>query len=640
MCGIAGFVNLDPSRRADAGLLRSMTDAIRHRGPDDEGFLVEGAAAIGIRRLSIIDLTTGRQPIANEDGTVSVVFNGELYNYLELKQELIAKGHTFRTRSDTEVLVHLYEQEGDAFLSRLNAMAALALWDSRRRRLLIARDRLGKKPLHYAITRDALVFGSELKALLRHPAVTADLDVASVARYLVHEYVPCPRTIYAGIRKLRPGHYGVLENGHFAERQYWDVPAPSADSGRAPSRQAVEEEIRETLYDSVRRRLMSDVPLGVFLSGGLDSTSIVACMARAAPGQVRTFSVAFREKSFDESSHFRAVARHFGTQHVDRTLTAGDLLDILPGLAKVIDEPLGDASILPTYLLSRFTREHVTVALGGEGGDELLAGYPTYQAHRLATAYERLPGPLRSGLIEPIVRRLPVSTSNISFDFKARRFVAGAGHPAEIRNQIWLGSFSGPETLAMLHPDLRRELRDVDLFDEERFHMRNAPAPDRLGRLLYVDLKMYLQDSILVKVDRASMACSLEVRAPLLDYRFVELISRLPTSWKLRGMTTKHVFKKAMAPWLPPGIAGRPKKGFGIPVAEWLRGPLHPMMAELLSEERLKRQGLLDPAAVASLVGDHLAGRRDNRKQIWTLLMLQLWEQSWRRAGPRETIAA
>ncbi|PYQ14099.1 MAG: asparagine synthase (glutamine-hydrolyzing), partial [Acidobacteria bacterium] len=376
MCGITGFISVDPSRPADPGILRSMTDAIAHRGPDDAGFHVEGGVALGMRRLSIIDLETGQQPISNEDGSIWVVFNGEVYNYLELREGLISRGHRFKTRSDTEVLVHLYEESGDEFVTAINAMAALALWDGRRRRLVLARDRLGKKPLHYALTPEAFVFGSEIKALLCHPAVRAEVDHGSVARYLVHEHVPCPRTIYRGILKLRPGHLGIFEGGRFTERPYWDVPAPRLAEGRtaaAPPLTQVEEDIRQTLLDAVKCRLMSDVPLGVFLSGGIDSTSIVACMSRVAPGSVRSFSVAFGEPSFDESVHFRKVARYFNTQHEERLLTPAALLDVLPALASTIDEPLGDASILPTYLLSQFTRERVKVALGGDGGDELLA---------------------------------------------------------------------------------------------------------------------------------------------------------------------------------------------------------------------------------------------------------------------------
>ena len=643
MCGIAGYINIDPSRPAETGILRSMTDAIAHRGPDDEGLFVQGGVALGMRRLAIIDLETGQQPISNEDGTIWIVFNGEVYNYPGLTEDLIGRGHRFKTRSDTEVLVHLYEERGDDFVTAINAMAALALWDSRRQRLVLARDRLGKKPLHYALTPEAFVFGSEIKALLRHPAVRGEIDHGSLARYLVHEYVPCPRTIYQGILKLRPGHLGVLEGGRFTERRYWDLPGQRWPEGRteaAPPAAEVEDEIRQTLLDAVRCRLISDVPLGVFLSGGIDSTSIVACMSRAAPGSVRSLSVSFKEPSFDESVHFRKVARYFATQHEERILTPTALLDVLPSLASTLDEPLGDASILPTYLLSRFARESVKVALGGEGGDELLAGYPTYQAHRLARVYEGFPAAVRRTVIEPLVRRLPVSRSNISFDFKARKFVSGAGHPPEIRNQIWLGSFSGPEALSILSRELREPLATTDLFDEARRHMDCAPASDVLGKLLYVDLKMYLQDGILVKVDRASMACSLEVRAPMLDYRFVELIARLPTSWKLRGMTTKHVFKRAMKPWLPPGIVGRPKKGFGIPVAEWLRGPLRDMMLDLLSPARLKQQGLLEPAVVTGLIQDHIEGRRDNRKPIWTLLMMQLWLESWGRMRSREAVTA
>ena len=421
MCGIAGYINFDPSRPADPVVLRSMTDAIVHRGPDDEGFHVQGRVALGMRRLAIIDLETGQQPISNEDGTIWVVFNGEVYNYLDLRDDLLSRGHRFKSRSDTEVLVHLYEERGDDFATAINGMAALALWDSRRQRLVLARDRLGKKPLHYALTPEAFVFGSEIKALLSHPAVRAEIDHGSVARYLVHEYVPCPRTIYHGILKLRPGHLGIFEGDRFTECPYWDVPAPSKPEQRTepePPAAQVEEEIRQTLLDAVRCRLMSDVPLGVFLSGGIDSTSIVACMSRAAPGSVRSFSVAFKERSFDESVHFRKVARYFNTQHEERVLTPAALLDVLPALAATIDEPLGDASILPSYLLSQFTREKVKVALGGDGGDELLAGYPTYQAHRLARVYERLPAAVRAGVIEPLVRRLPVSRANISFDLR------------------------------------------------------------------------------------------------------------------------------------------------------------------------------------------------------------------------------
>ncbi|MFQ5702176.1 MAG: asparagine synthase (glutamine-hydrolyzing) [Acidobacteriota bacterium] len=627
MCGIAGFVNVDPAKPADRAVVRSMAEAIAHRGPDEGGLHVDGPVGLGVRRLSIIDLETGHQPITNEDRSVWVVFNGEVYNYVELRDEMTARGHRFTTRSDTEVLVHLYEEMGDAFLTRLNAMAAIALWDARRRRLILARDRLGKKPLHFAMTSEALVFASEIKALLRHPSVSRAVDPVSVASYLVHEYVPCPRTIYGTVSKLRPGHFAVFENGRFKQQAYWDLPVP--DEVVRDRREVLEERIRETLHESVSCRLMSDVPLGVFLSGGIDSSSIVACMARAKPGSVRTFSVGFAEATFDESRYFRDVARRFRTQHREMMLTPEALLEILPRLAADLDEPLGDASILPTFLLSRFTREHVTVALGGEGGDELLAGYPTYQAHRLAGVYEKIPRLIRAGLIEPVVRRLPVSRANISFDYKAKRFIAGAGRQPFIRNQVWLGSFSDDQAVALVSEDLRDHLRGIDLYETERSHLARAPSRDMLGKLLYLDLKMYLQDGILVKVDRASMACSLEVRAPLLDYRFVELIGRLPTSWKLRGMTTKFIFKEAMRPWLPRSVLHRRKKGFGIPVADWLRGPLKELMLDLLAPERLRREGILDPEAVRPLIEDHLAGRSDNRKQLWTLLMLQLWQENW-----------
>lgn len=629
MCGITGFVNADLARPADGAVVRRMCDVIRHRGPDDEGYLVEGPVALGMRRLSIIDLAGGKQPISNEDGSVTVVFNGEIYNYRELRAELTAKGHRFTTQSDTEVLAHLYEEEGEGLLKRLNAMVGMALWDAKRRRLLLARDRMGKKPLHWTLTHEGLVFGSELKALLQHPSVVPEIDPLSVAKYLIHEYVPAPRTIYRGIHKLLPGHFLIYERGDVHTAPYWDIPVPDPTLPAPAGPERLAEHLRELIDDAVRCRLISDVPLGVFLSGGIDSSTVVAAMTRAKAREVKTFSVAFRDPTFDESRFFRSIANAFGATHTEQVLEPEKMMELIPHVAGFLDEPMADASILPTYLLSRFTREHVAVALGGDGGDELFAGYPTYQASRLADWYGKLPGPLRRWIVEPMIRRMRVSTDNISLDFKLKKFIAGLGASPEVRNVLWLGSFDVAGARSMLAPQIWEHVREDELFSEIETYATQAARTDPLSRLLYIDQKMYLQDDILVKVDRASMACSLEVRAPLLDVRLVEWICRLPSSLKLNGMTTKFLLKKAVAPWLPSDVVHRPKKGFGVPLAKWIRGPLTKFTRELFDPKKLASEGLLNPTAVNGLLDRHLAGLQDNRKPLWTLMMLQLWHERW-----------
>ena len=578
-----------------------------------------------MRRLSIIDIEGGHQPIHNETSTVWVVQNGEIYNHLELRERLIAAGHSFYTRSDTEVLVHGYEEWGEEMVERLNGMFAFAVFDRRRGEILLARDRMGIKPLHYAIDGKRLVFASELKALLCDPALRKGIDPVSLDQYLAYEFVPSPRSIVNGICKLPPAHtlaWSLSEGGQRVRRYWAPELSPGDDQARRRSLDEECEELRSVLRESVRKELISDVPLGVFLSGGIDSSAVTAMMTQLG-GEVKSFSVGFAERSFDEAPYARQVAEHLGTEHHELTLEPGMLLGLIPKLPTLLDEPLGDASIIPTYLLSAFTRQHVKVALGGDGGDELFAGYPTMQAHRLAGYYRRAPRVLRKGLVEPVVRRLPVSRDNLSFDFRAKRFVSGAGYPTAERHQRWMGSFGAEERAAVLSPEVRNGLSsDVPVVD-------GAAAGDPLNQVLLLDMRMYLESDILVKLDRASMMASLEGRVPLLNNDFVEYATHLPLNLKLRGLRSKFLLKRALRGLLPDSILNRPKKGFGIPVADWFRGPLKEQMLSVLSPERLARKGLFDPAAVGRLIEDHLDGRRDNRKQLWTLFAFELWHDGY-----------
>ena len=623
MCGICGVAGGEPAAGLD--LVARMCDSMVHRGPDDAGIEQLDGVTLGMRRLSIIDLAGGHQPMHNEDSTVWVVENGEVYNHRELREQLIAAGHTFVTQSDTEVLVHGYEQWGEDVVDRLNGMFAFAVLDRRRSVLLLARDRVGIKPLHYAIDGERLVFASELKALLRDGALRKGVDPVALDEYLTYEFVPSPRSIIRGISKLRPGHTLTwsLDARTAVVRRYW-APKLNVDATNGERERDLDDEcaaLRAVLRESVRKELVSDVPLGVFLSGGIDSSAVAAMMTELG-GEVKSFSVGFAERSFDESAHAREVAAHLGTDHHELTLEPGMLLGLIPKLPSLLDEPLGDASIIPTYLLSEFTRRHVKVALGGDGGDELFAGYPTLQAHRLAGYYLRAPALLRRAIVEPLVQRLPVSRGNLSFDFRAKRFVSGAAHPVAERHRRWMGSFASEERTALLSREVRASLADANGGDE-------FGSYDPLNQVLMMDMRLYLENDILVKLDRASMMASLEGRVPLLNNDFVAYATSLPLHMKLRGMRSKFLLKRALRGVLPNRILNRPKKGFGIPVAAWFRGPLKEQMLSVLAPDRLSREGFFEPRVVRELIDDHLAGRRDNRKQLWTLFAFQLWHEGY-----------
>jgi asparagine synthase (glutamine-hydrolysing) len=627
MCGICGVAGGDPSEGRE--LVDRMCTAMFHRGPDEGGSEHLDGVTIGMRRLSIIDLSGGQQPMRNEDSSIWVVQNGEIYNHLELRKKLADAGHAFATQSDTEVLIHGYEEWGEEMVARLNGMFAFAVFDRRRGRLLLARDRMGIKPLHYAIDGRRLVFASELKAMLCDPGLRREIDPVALDEYLALEFVPSPRSIVRGISKLPPAHTleWSMDSGVHRLHRYWSPTLGENGNGaHGPSLDERCEELRAVLRESVRKELISDVPLGVFLSGGIDSSAVTAMMSQLG-GDVKSFSVGFAERSFDESQYARQVAAHLGTDHHELTLEPSMLLDLIPKLPTLLDEPLGDASIIPTYLLSAFTRQHVKVALGGDGGDELFAGYPTVQAHRLAGYYNRAPRLLREGIIEPVVRRLPVSRDNLSFDFRAKRFVSGAAHPLPERHRRWMGSFAEEERTALLSADVRDQVAagaHVRLGELDGAELREP-----LNQVLLMDMRLYLENDILVKLDRASMMASLEGRVPLLNNDFVEYATRLPLDVKLRGLRSKFLFKRALRGLLPDSILNRPKKGFGIPVANWFRGPLKEQMLSVLSAERIARKGLFDPASVATVVDDHLSGRRDNRKQLWTLFAFELWHDGY-----------
>ncbi|HZG34596.1 MAG TPA: asparagine synthase (glutamine-hydrolyzing) [Gaiellaceae bacterium] len=609
MCGICGLVD---RRGADPARLEAMSGTLVHRGPDSTGSHVDGRVGLAARRLAIIDLRTGDQPVANEDGTVVVVQNGEIYNYRELRAELERAGHRFRTRGDTEVLAHGYEQWGEHFPERLRGMFAVAVWDARRRRLLLARDRYGIKPLVYREQPGELLFASELRALPR-----GDVDLDALEAFLAFNSVPGPLTIFAGTRKLPPGHVLLWEGEGPGRLERYARPAPTtAANVRRESETELAAELRERLRDSVRAHLVADVPVGVLLSGGIDSSLLAALAAEATAEPVRTFSIGFEEGSFDERADARRVAERYGTVHRELVLRPDAAL-LLPALAEAFDEPFADSSALPTYLVAQLAAEDVKVALSGEGGDELFGGYYTYQADLLARRVGRL-----ALLARPLVERLPVSTARASFDYKAKRFVAAAHLPPLERHHGWKEIFS---------PDVRAELTGrrhawdpVDLL-RERF--AETAGAELLARLQDVDARTYLVDDLLVKTDRASMAHSLEARVPFLDPEVDALAGALPTRLKVRGRRKKVLLRSTAVPLLPPEVVHGRKRGFSIPAAAWLRGELEPFARETLSDATLRRQGYFRPEAVRRVLEEHVAGRADLSRQLWGLLAVTLWHE-------------
>lgn len=634
MCGIAGICQLDASPLTpEAGQwVKAMTDRMSHRGPDGEGQWSAGPVCLGHRRLSIIDLSGGGQPMHSADGQLTVTFNGEIYNYAELKKELAELGGRFQTNSDTEVILEGYRIWGPDCLARFDGMFAFALWDNECRRLFCARDRFGKKPFFYTVQQGRLYFSSELTGLeqLKHLSLT--IDPRAVMRYLAYEYVPTPQCMYAEVQSLPPAHLLLLENGDLRTSRYWDMPVPNENDQRDDATMC--EELQFLLSRAVRRRMVSDVPLGVFLSGGIDSSIVAGLMARQSPVPIKTFSIGFTEASYDESRYARIVAKAFGTDHHERVLSAEECADTLPGIISSMDVPMADASVAPTWLLSGVTREKVTVALGGDGADELWAGYEHYIGFKVAQWYNAAPTALRKGVIEPLARRLPSSAGYINPRLAVATFLRAAHAPAWQRVQTMLTAFTPDMQEAILADGFKSQapgfLAQEELFAPTRQqyeHWQPQNAAEPLARAFHVYVRQFMLDDILVKVDRCSMLHSLEVRAPFLDKDVAEFAARLPVSRKLHGFKRKWLLKKAFADLLPQEILHRNKRGFQIPVAQWLRGRMRPLMEDLLGEDALKAQGIFNPQAIRSLMDEHVSGKADLRKPLWTLLVFQLW---WR----------
>ncbi|MDP3804178.1 MAG: asparagine synthase (glutamine-hydrolyzing) [Candidatus Omnitrophota bacterium] len=627
MCGICGYIHLDKSKRASETILKNMMETLRMRGPDDEGIYLADNVALGHRRLSIIDLETGRQPIFNEDGSKAIVYNGEIYNFVELKEILLKKGHRFKTHSDTEVIIHAYEEYGEDCLKYFNGMFAFAIWDSKRELLFAARDRFGKKPFYYAIFDNQFIFGSELKSLLKHPSVRKEIDFDALSKYLAYEYVPSPYSIFRNIRKLEAGSKLTLERGTVKVEKYWDLEFKHAE--RFDPKLA-EARIIELLKESVRKRLISDVPLGVFLSGGIDSSCVVAMMSELMnPKDIKTFSIGFKEASFDESGDARRVAAYFKTDHHEEILTPDMMLDVFPEILDYLDEPFADSSIIPTYLVSRFTRRHVKVALGGDGGDELFLGYPSFLAHKINSYMNILPDPAKRLSLNMLAKLTSPSGDYMSMNFKMRRFLRGLDFPEDVRHQVWIGSFTSREQTGLFSPDMLSNYSASKVYEPTRKLFEKTGNIDPLDKAIYIYIKTYMTDDILAKVDRASMANSLEVRAPFLDTDFAEFALTIPSAFKLRNFNTKQILKDAFKNRLPPETIKKGKQGFAVPVAKWLKEDLKSLLLDAFDKKKIDREGIFDYAYIDNLVKDFQSGKRELRKEIWALFMFEMWYDKW-----------
>jgi asparagine synthase (glutamine-hydrolysing) len=628
MCGIAGIATWR-GEAPDQALITAMCDAMTHRGPDSAGYLVENGLALGMRRLAIIDLAGGHQPIFNEDRSVAVFFNGEIYNYLELRAELEAKGHRFETSSDTEVLVHLYEEEGDNFARRLNGMFAVALYDRRARRLVLARDQVGIKPLYFALDERGIIFGSEVKVVLASRRVQPTLDVDALGQFLAWEYVPGAATLMREIRRLEPATVLTvdLQTGKIARKTYWDALefSPSA-ADIARSEADWVSQIDETVRAAVRRQMIADVPLGAFLSGGVDSSLVVAHM-----GDALTYSIGFDDPSYNEVEWSKRVAKHLGVRHTVEVIRP-DVRGLFDHLMNFMDDPIGDFSIFPTYLVSKLAARDVKVVLSGDGGDELFGGYETYLAQQKARQWQRIPAFLRHGVFEPLAASIRPRAAKKGLVNKAKRFIEGASYDEALGHARWR-LFAGEAMQQSLLTPATRARRHEPLNAHILALAQKAAGRDAIDRGLYVDLGSYMVDNCLTKVDRMSMACSIEARVPLLDREVVELAYRLPSKHKLRGGQTKVALKAAAARHVPHECIYRSKQGFSIPIKNWLKGEFAPLLDHHLSPERVRSQGLFDPAVLTRLRSEHDSGSANHSHLLWALLVFDHWQEKWKVAA-------
>ncbi|HEY2673574.1 MAG TPA: asparagine synthase (glutamine-hydrolyzing) [Rugosimonospora sp.] len=627
MCGIAGTVG---TGSPDAALVRRMCEVIVHRGPDGDGLHIDDRAALGMRRLAIIDVAGGQQPVRNEDGTVVAVFNGEIYNFAELRAGLLRRGHRLRTDGDSECLVHLYEEHGEELVHQLRGMFAFAIWDGRRQRLLLARDRVGKKPLYWRPDGDGIAFASEAKSLLEDPRMHRRVDLVALHHYLTYQYVPPPWSIYQDVCKLPPGHLLTWQDGVTRTRPYWRLdctPRPVADEGEAAAR------LRALLLDAVRVRMVSERPLGGFLSGGVDSSAVVAAMAQQSATPVKTFSIGFDDERYDERAYARAVARRYGTDHHELVVNPS-ALDLLPELAWHFDEPFADPSAIPSYYVARLSRQQVTVVLTGDGGDECFGGYPRYALMR---ASRRVPTLHPRGLFDragaALTARAPAKTGLR----RLGRVVQLLGQPAPARYAAMMSIFSPDQKRRLYTDDVRAALAGVDSLELLAQAYRRSRAADPVGRLIDTDVNTYLPGDLLPKVDISTMANSLEARSPFLDHLLMEWAGHLPTGLKVRGHTTKYLLKRALEPWLPREVIYRPKMGFGVPLARWLRGELRDLAWDVLTDATARSRGIFRPDTVAGMLRRHDRGL-DEGHRIWTLVQFELWHRRFldgsRRVAP------
>jgi asparagine synthase (glutamine-hydrolysing) len=627
MCGIVGRYNFKSGRPVDAGLTKAMADLIAHRGPDDAGVHVAGSVGLGNRRLAIVDLSpAGHQPMQYPGADIWITYNGEIYNFRELRAELEGHGHRFHSSTDTEVVLASYVQWGDAFVSRLRGMFAIAIWDGRSERLVLARDRVGKKPLYYTLDQDGVAFGSEAKSFLADPRFSARPCLPGLSEYLTFQYVPGPQTAFEGVSKLQPGHYLIADRDGVRTQRYWRL---RYDQKSPLDEASAEEAVLAKLREAVRIRLISDVPLGAFLSGGIDSSAVVAFMAEQSSAPVKTFSIGFDEREYNELTYARLVAQKFGTDHHEFVVRP-DALSVLPQLAWCYSEPFGDSSAVPTYYLAKLTREHVTVALNGDGGDENFAGYPRYLANVLAARVDILPKWVRHGIARLSVRSgMANGARPRSFRNRVVRFAEALDESPAHRYSRWVSHF---------RPPLKSELCTTEFMDAagERDYARpivaayeEAQALDFIDETLSVDVETYLPEDLLVKMDIATMAHSLEGRSPFLDHEFMELCASLSSSLKLRGKTTKYLLKNALRGILPDPVLDRPKMGFGVPIDRWFRGELKSYASDLLLGSQATSRGYFNPSVVERLINEHASGIRSWHHQLWNLVMLELWHRAY-----------
>ncbi len=619
MCAIAGFFG-----EGDKNDLIRITNTLTHRGPDGDGFYFEKGIGLGHKRLKIIDLTTNAtQPMSNEDNSIQVIFNGEIYNYQRLKKTLKHK-HYFKSKTDTEIIIHLYEEVGTKVFSLLKGMFALAIYDKKKNTIILAKDRFGEKPLYYTFLNNTLIFASELKSILNFPGIKKDIDCEVLNKYLSYQYIPTPYSIFKGIKKLKAAHYLTYNGIDHTQKEYWKL---NYNKASINFNQAKKDFLNLT-NTAVKNQLIGDVPLGIFLSGGIDSSTITYFAKKNLPNQtIKTFSVGFKENSYDESNYAKKVATFLKTDHHSTMLDGKTALNFLPQIIKKLDEPLADSSIIPTYFLSKFAKDHVSIALSGDGADEMFCGYDTFPAHKIANIYEQIPQAIKKNFIEKFIKFLPVSHNNMSFDFKLKKFIAGIEGQKKYRDQRWLSAFTYSDKLSLLNTEMFRNFNDKNTFNDLDIFYNNKN--NFFDQLIEQYTRMYLMNDILVKTDRASMFNSLEVRSPFLDHDLVNFVNSLPTEFKIKFLKGKFVFRKAMKGKLPNSILNRKKKGFGAPVSHWIMNDFKSIILEVLNKNELNKHNFFNYQFVNSLINNHFNKKQDNRLQIWTIFIFQLWYNEW-----------